>query len=181
MLLLKIDEIYQLDHVTAYNEINKRTKSTHQRVSTIPPNSYSTKSLPTASKKFRVQKVIEKLQKHFTDCWHYEKSNSSKLSFYNKIKNKFARESYIDAVKGFSRRYSTTQLRISAHDLEIERGRYTNSPREERLCQWCKISMGSCITEDEDHILYDCDLYADLRAKLVTKLNNSPHVQSVKW
>ena len=128
--LLKIDEIYHLDHVTVHNEINKRIKPNPPKASIIPPNSFSTKSLPTASKKFRVQKIIEKLQKHFTDCWSHKKSKSSKLAFYNEIKNRFARESYLDAVSGFSRRYSTTQLRIGAHELEIERGRYNNSYRE---------------------------------------------------
>ena len=116
--------------MTVHNEINKRIKPNPPKASIIPPNSFSTKSLPTASKKFRVQKIIEKLQKHFTDCWSHKKSKSSKLAFYNEIKNRFARESYLDAVSGFSRRYSTTQLRIGAHELEIERGRYNNSYRE---------------------------------------------------
>ena len=34
--------------------------------------------------------------------------------------------------------------------------------------------MGSKIIEDEEHFLYTCDLYADLRSKLITNLNKSP-------
>ena len=88
-------------------------------------------------------------------------------------KTKFARETYLDAVRGFSRRFSTTQLRISSHNLEVERGRYTKTPKEMRICHWCKISMGANNIENESHLLFECDLYADLRAKLITRLNYS--------
>ena len=78
-------------------------------------------------------------------------------------------------MKGFSRRYSTTKLRISAHELEIERGRYSDTLRENRICNWCKISMGAKIIECENHVLFECDMYADLRAKLIAQLNNRPN------
>ena len=98
----------------------------------------SANSLP--SKKFRVEEVIKILTNKFVQSWEDGKSSSSKLSFYNIIKQKFAREPYLDCSKGFSRRYSTTQLRISAHDLNIERGRYSNTPRDQRVCHWCNTS-----------------------------------------
>ena len=79
--------------------------------------------------------------------------DSLKLSFYHLHKHKFAREAYLNDTKGFSRRYNTTQLRISAHDLEIERGRYANVPRDERICTWCNTSMGAKIVEDESLLL----------------------------
>ena len=137
-----------------------------------------TKVIPYPVKKFRVKNVTENLKGHFTKCWKLEKSKSSKLSFYNTIKNKFARESYLDTVKGFSRRYSTSKLRISAHNLEIEQGRYTNTPRHERICKWCKLSIGSEMVEDEHHFLHDCDLYNDLRLKLISNLNKSPLINN---
>ena len=72
---------------------------------------------------------------------------------------------------GFSRRYRTTQFRISAHDLQIERGRYINLPRDERVCTWCKTTLGLNVVEDEKHTLFDCDLYSKLRNKLIDNLN----------
>ena len=136
------------------------------------------KAKPLPSKKFRVQTILKTLQNHFIDCWELEKSNSNKLSFYHEHKNKFGREVYLDVVKSFSRRYSTTNLRISSHNLEIERGRYCKIPRESRFCTWCKTSMGVEVTESENHMLYECDLYAELRAKLITQLNKIPtHVE----
>ena len=179
---LKLDEVYHLDHVTAYNKINGKTKKCervqHPYSLQNADNRDLIKSKPMPSKKFRVQTILDQVKKHFVECWEYEKSNSSKLSFYNAAKNKFAREAYLDVIKGFSRRYSTTKMRISSHDLEIERGRYSKTPRENRTCHWCKVSMGSETIEDEYHVLYGCDLYADLRAKLITNLNKSPQIQT---
>ena len=52
-----------------------------------------------------------------------------------------------------NKRKSLTRLRISAHTLEIERGRYKKLKREERLCKTClKI-------ENEPHFLLDCNLF----------------------
>ena len=37
--------------------------------------------------------------------------------------------------------------------------------------------MGINVVEDENHLINDCDLYASLRNKLITRLNNAPHIQ----
>ena len=144
--LLKLDEIYHLDHVSAFRMANTSTnQENHTNDITKKPLSnilslVAAKPLP--SKKFRIQKIVDTLRNHFKRCWEHEKSNSSKLSFYHQHKSKFAREVYLDETKGFSRRYNTTKLRISAHELKIERGRYSDIPREDRICNWCNISMG---------------------------------------
>ena len=134
---------------------------------------------PLPSKKFRMQRILRILSKHFANCWQYEKSTSTKLSFYNSCKQKFGREAYLDTSKGFWRRYNTTKIRISSHDLEIESGRYNMTPRELRICNWCKCSMRTDVIEDENHLLFECDLYAGLRSKLITRLNNAPKIESI--
>ena len=52
-----------------------------------------------------------------------------------------------------------TQLRISAHCLNIERGKYNKPkiPREERFCKFC-IEV-----ETEEHFLISCHKYKDIR------------------
>ena len=42
-------------------------------------------------------------------------------------------------------------MRISAHKLEIETGRYTKTTREERLCKLCSLEV-----EDELHFIMSC-------------------------
>ena len=170
--LLKLDEIFHQDHVTAFRTLkNKQTsiRTTNSNVmQTIKP-------LP--SRKFRVQNIIKSLTDHFIECWEHEKSSSSKLSFYNVCKKKFAKEPYLDVSKGFSRRYNTTKIRISSHDLEIECGRYNKITREARICTWCNMTMGINVVEDENHLINDCDLYANVRNKLINRLKNAPNSQ----
>ena len=132
---------------------------------------------PQPSKKFRVNEVFKSLTEKFEKIWQFQKSVSSKLSFYHSIKTTFNREPYLDLCKGFSRRYSTTKLRISAHDLHIEKGRYSNTPREQRICSWCKNSLDLVTVEDESHVLYECSLYSQQRSKLISNLLKMPSIE----
>ena len=63
-----------------------------------------------------------------------------------------------------------TKLRISAHRLEIERGRYNQTPVERRICPWCKLVLNNEIIEDETHFLQHCDLNAATRHKTHQKI-----------
>ena len=98
--ILKLDEIFHQDHVTAFRtlkniKIPKTTKSKAR-------DSSNSQAKPLPSRKFRIQNIIKLLTNHFADCWEYDKSNSAKLLFYNSYKTKFAREPYLDVSKGFS-------------------------------------------------------------------------------
>ena len=55
-----------------------------------------------------------------------------------------------------------TRFRLSSHELHIERGRYENIPRDERICQCCNMSQ----IESEYHFLFVCPLYTELRIKI---------------
>ncbi|KAH7365653.1 hypothetical protein KP509_18G039600 [Ceratopteris richardii] len=52
------------------------------------------------------------------------------------------------------------QLRVSSHQLEIERGRSRGVPREERWCPVCQTEV-----ESEEHFVIRCPAYLDLRAQ----------------
>jgi hypothetical protein len=45
-------------------------------------------------------------------------------------------------------RFFLTKIRISAHSLNIETGRYNSTPREQRFCKFCSSSV-----EDEKHFM----------------------------
>jgi len=175
--LLKLDNIYFEDHVTAHRILNHKSsvKATHSHP--IPPSlRYLKCAVPLPSKQYRVNKISDVLLNHFKACWEHEKSISPKLSYYHSIKKRFARESYLDLAHKFPHRYSTTKLRISSHDLEIENGRYQKVPRDQRICSWCKKNSGQEIMEDEKHFLFNCDLYTKLRSSVINSINNSPAI-----
>ena len=58
---------------------------------------------PQPSKKFRVNEVIKSLTKNFEKIWDYQKSVSSKLSFYHSIKTTFNREPYLGLLTKISK------------------------------------------------------------------------------
>ena len=49
---------------------------------------------------------------------------------------------------------------ISDHSLEIEKGRYNKTPREERLCKNCGV------IEDKAHFILKCKVNQNLRENL---------------
>ena len=53
------------------------------------------------------------------------------------------------------------KIRLSAHDLLIERGRYRNLQRNERKCTLCNNND----IEDEFHFIIQCNTYTDIRSK----------------
>jgi exonuclease III len=175
--LLKLDSIYFEDHVTAHRILNHKSCA---RVTHSHPLPRSLKDLkcdvPLPSRQYRVNQISDVLLNHFKACWEHEKSISPKLSYYHSIKKRFARESYLDLAQKFPHRYSTTKLRISSHDLEIEKGRYQNVSRDQRICSWCNTCSGQQIMEDEKHLLFHCDLYAKLRSSVINSINNSPAI-----
>ena len=58
-----------------------------------------------------------------------------------------------------------SRLRLSAHDLKIERGRYCSLPVADRLCKSCGV------VEDELHFLDSCVLFNDKRVFFLRKIN----------
>ena len=105
--------------------------------------------------------MSESIRQEFAKHWKLLKSSSPKLEFYNQIKEEFCTEDYLSMIKNPSHRASVTRLRISAHNLFVERGRYENPivPREDRWCIFCYVNTGIKHIENEDHVLLHCPLY----------------------
>ena len=113
--------------------------------------------------------ICKELQQRFTDQyiqrWTSElQSSTGKLRTYKIIKKDFKLERYLYLPSYL--RIPITRLRVSAHGLRIETGRYTlpKTPGEERVCWNCKDYI-----EDELHFLFNCPLYENIpvRAELL--------------
>ena len=63
-------------------------------------------------------------------------------------------------------RISFSRLRLIAHSLKIETGRWTGMARENRLCS-CQVTIQS-----EEHVLLHCMLTCNLRTDMNLKYNN---------
>ncbi len=98
-------------------------------------------------------------------------NESPKLEFYSTVKKHFKLEEYLNCPI-FKYRAALTRLRISAHNLEIERGRYGNAPisRDKRFCRYCQEVLQIQVVESEKHVLNDCLLYIKHRTEFINNV-----------
>jgi hypothetical protein len=66
------------------------------------------------------------------------------------------------------------QIRISAHELAIEKEIYSNLPRNNRFCSACDANF----IEDEEHFLLHCTAYTEIRDKLLKELK--PNITNLR-
>ena len=116
------------------------------------------------------QKVLDKntfirtfrtrLQDIYLQGWGAEVGESSTGRLFKHIKMEFKFEPYLNAVQK-SLRVSISKIRLSSHAFFIERGRWLNVQRNERVCQVCGA------IEDEFHCLIECPRFNNERRGVV--------------
>ena len=67
--------------------------------------------------------IKQRILDNFRQSWYAEINNSSRLSTHSRIKHDFNQEKYLNTVNEKKYRIALTKFRISAHNLEIEKGR----------------------------------------------------------
>ena len=98
------------------------------------------------------------------------------LCSYGKFKCNFGFEPYLTLIRSEEHRKNFTRLRISAHRLRIEQGRYQGTPRQSRTCLRCSSDE----VDDEMHFLFDCKFLANLRTEMLQTVNqNCPNFQQL--
>ena len=98
---------------------------------------------------------------------NFEKVNwvqKNKLRTYCKFKENLGLENYLTLKMNVNHRKALTNMRISAHDLHIETGRYCNIPPESRKCSFCISDI-----ETEEHALLRCPTYDSARTSFFQK------------
>jgi hypothetical protein len=108
----------------------------------------------------------------FKDKWaefRTQSQSGSKLELFVSLKEEFEMSNYLLNSKFPSYRIALSKIRLSAHGLPIETGRYDKIPRENRICPFGCNNIG-----DEVHYLFQCShpFFAGIRNPLVNKLAN---------
>ena len=85
---------------------------------------------------------------------------------YSRYKHDFLFETYLDIIPDQKYRIALTKFRLSSHNLAIERARFENIPRCERVCRCCNINM----IESDYHFLLVCPLIQGPKAKIFQEL-----------
>ena len=99
----------------------------------------------------------------YSDLWVKQITcYQAKLRTFCLFKKTFSLENYV-MMMNRSSRVSFCKLRISAHQLMIEKGRHFNIKPEDRICKLCDSND----VEDEFHFVMKCSFYNDLRVRLL--------------
>lgn len=93
---------------------------------------------------------------------------NKKLEFYNYMHKLNFRPPYVDICKYKADRSTLCKYRISAHSLAIERGRYKNIPKNNRICLKCTNSE----IENEEHFFINCPSFINFRQEFLLKIKN---------
>ena len=118
--------------------------------------------------------IYKKIQEKFKSIWHQELFNDksdqehgNKLRTYRLFKQNFNFEKYL-LWGDYQKRKILTKFRISAHDLEIERGRYKGIKADQRFCELCHNDV-----EDELHFLLICPLLNNTRKPFLNAISSN--------
>ena len=112
--------------------------------------------------------IKQRLIDMYQQTWYASINNSNRLETYARFKHEFCYEKYLDIVTEKKYRKAVTQFRLSSHDSAIERGRYQNIDRQERICNF----RTGKLVESEYHFLLVCTLYMKLRQKYMKSYYN---------
>lgn len=83
----------------------------------------------------------------------------STLSLYRSLQPEYVYARYLSTVQSFPNRRLISRFRCGCHGLHVDAGRFTQIPREDRVCEVCN----SLCVEDEHRFLFDCPAYAHTR------------------
>ncbi len=108
-----------------------------------------------------------------------DETKSPKLRSYKLFKNKFLLENYLISTTNLAHRRAFTKLRLSAHRLAIETGRYTvpKTPVDQRTCCICNENK----IESEIHFLCDCSALSIIRRPFLSKLETFTNVHTFQF
>ena len=159
-LELASKEMLAIDHSVRSSWLSTLKKY----VSTLADNSFLNFMISEKNGMFK-NKLKESYRTYWRSQLGYDRGDIGKLVLYRRIKNNYIFEAYLDILRNSDLRKCMTELRISCHALEIERGRYMKTPINERLCRFC-YEQGNTIVEDEAHFLLKCPQYSRERDAL---------------
>ena len=110
--------------------------------------------------------ISENAFKRVSDIFHQEAFENinkadSKLRTFGRLKRAYGLEKYLLHPMKPEHRIAISKLRLSNHDLMIEKGRHSKIVKTQRFCSFCKDSV-----ETEQHFLLHCPTFICTRTKL---------------
>ena len=86
-------------------------------------------------------------------------NESPKCHLYRYIFDNNVLQFYLDRPLNYIYKPYICKMRISAHNLNIETGRFYNLDRHERVCSMCNLN----VVEEEYRFILQCEKYIDVQ------------------
>ena len=149
---LEID-LYEEDNILSL--VRKYTPFYHENNNFLEPKD-----------KIEVKNIVTQ---NYDNVWKDKIKLLSKASSFLTYKTNNELEKYLCLVKNRKHRVALSRLRLSSHQLMIEKGRHHKPvlPRSERICPVCKHGI-----EDECHFVTICQAYNEARNDLYRVADN---------
>ena len=113
--------------------------------------------------------VFKRMMGVFYQCAFVKiNSDESKLRTFGKLKTSIGISKYLNKVRHLDSRIALTKLRLSNHDLMIEKGRHLKIDKSERFCPFCPKHV-----ETEIHFMLECRTFHTLRRSLLSEIENT--------
>ena len=103
----------------------------------------------------------------YQESFSFINREDSKLRTYGKVKTNIGIEKYLLSNLKIDERTCITKLRLSNHDLMIEKGRHQNIHKSQRFCPFCPNQI-----ETEEHFLLQRRQYTVFRNDLFLKITD---------
>ena len=115
-------------------------------------------------------KISKQCKENYQLIWDNKLKELPKAISYNLFKSSSNLEKYITVIPNQKHKIALCRLRVSSHNLMIEKGRHSRPKieREERKCPYCKN-----VVEDECHFITNCPLYSVSRIELVQEIKKT--------
>ena len=128
--------------------------------------------------KTTLRNFYKKMTNEYINSWGNKLQTSSKLKFYRLFNDRYQEQKYLQIISNFEQRKQFTKFRISNHQLAIETGRYQRNRIEvnQRICIFCDRNE----TETEEHLLYNCPFYDNLRNEFFQRIDTSIPVNDIE-
>jgi hypothetical protein len=142
---------------SAFIEDKKLNKSLNKTLNSIKQK-FELSPLDISDRDFKYHLFNFFERKTLKQFQNIRKNKTGKLHFLSNIPRIFKLQNYLEFPLSKEHRSFLTKIRISAHSLNIETGRYNSTPREQRLCKFCPSSV-----EDEKHFILHYPKYQNIR------------------
>lgn len=128
------------------------------------------------SQNFRTTKhlgemVKRRLHDQYIQEWRTTLNDMSKAVIYREVKLSWGFEKYLSHLN-HEERIILCKFRCGNHPLPIEKGRFSNIPRNERLCTKCNMGM----LGDEFHFVLCCPFFKDMRKTFISTSCQNPNI-----